>query len=166
MLAESGVLPSDIQELTYDQLLFMATAFRRKEKRQNQLIRDVFKAASYEFNTSLIYLFGLYIGAGKKSDDAKPDALPPFNPLVLYAGHPEIMKSMYEKHDADLAGEGMADNEQFDELAETIMQDFDAGDLEPLFSGAHSDNQREKWMSPEYQAFVKSLGVEFVKKDG
>ena len=150
--------------MSYGQWMFEAAALRRKDRLerewQQKLTEEIFKSSVKSLREVMIHVLGLHIGAGK-GKDGEPT---PYIPFALYCGRPEFLEEMIKKDEADEKLVDALDQDQ-DSLHEGLAN-LDSGDLEPIFSGALSDDPLERWRSKENQEFLKSIGIDLVDNDG
>lgn len=162
-MARKGVLLTDpsVAEMSYLQWHVEALAIRRKERdereERNKLVTDVYKAAYNGLREMAIRILGLHIGAGK----AKEGEPTPFRSLLPFIAREGMMEELMAAEADEKTQADALNNPDLDALADSLM-DFDVGDLEPLFTGANSDDPDERWNSPEHQAMLRSLGIEIV----
>lgn len=147
--------------MNHAQWLFEATALRKKEREEaekhDHLIRAIFTASRKTLRELLVHILGLNIGAGKPEGDSD---LTPYIPLTLYTGRPDVMNEMMEREKNQEKMKDALDNENLDQLNDSLMN-LDAGDLEPLFTGALSSDPFERWLAPDNLENLRAVGVEF-----
>lgn len=178
--------------MTHAQWVAMGDIFFREEKRQRDaqagLITHVYSRFFKDLQDTLIYLLGLNLGAGSPGDkdeadtkgdvstgdggtsaetrpaETSPNAITPFNPLVVLLARPEMLKVLLGK-EGRKENETKLNDKETGKLVDALM-DIDLGDLEPVVNtGYYSSDPIERWKSPEHQALLKALGVEVVGGD-
>lgn len=151
--------------MSHIQWVFEGLALRKKEREERkermQLVSSVFNESIKAFREIVISLLGLNVGAGTRDEGE----LSPYIPLINYVAKPELLKAMLDSDAKAEASKSALKDESLDELNKNFMEDFDAGDLEPIFSGILSEDPFERWSSPEHQQDLMNAGVE-VLEDG
>lgn len=132
VMARKGVLASDpsIKEMSSVQWYYEFAAARRSERRQIELTLKLFKS-------TMINLLGLNrLRPSNPDGTIKPDTeltneeREAYLPLVLWTGHPEILKKVSEQLEEDAAVETAQSDKDYEALVKAI-DDAD-GDMEPI----------------------------------
>lgn len=140
--------------------LFMYESYRKREeearKERSDIINEVYRASTKAFRDTLIYVTGANYGAGRAKT---PDGPTPFIPLLFTFADPEVVEELTKRESEDTVEENVMTNPAIDELNEALME-LDDADLEPIFTGANSDDPFERWASKDTQAALRMLGVD------
>lgn len=136
--------------MTQEQWVMEGMALTEHERRNAQLINDVFKA----FRNTLISVFGLNYG---HSLDAEGNW--GFTPLIFWLGDGKQLQGVHDQAGMTEDALAAANDKGLDEL-NTELAKLEWSDLEPLlFGGDHSDNVLEQRESKEYQDMLQRLGI-------
>lgn len=133
-MARKGILVSspDVKKMNRTQWLFEYHALRKKEE-------DTFKAQAETFRMILVSVLGLNLirpkgedGVPKRFEDMSDEEKETFVPLVAWCARPDMLKSVAEQVEMDMAFEKATQSP--DQAYEAMVAAIDAadGDMEPI----------------------------------